>query len=508
MRDQKKYLVVILLVFVLFLPAIAIVSGIMLHRIHVQAYEDNLSKAKECYDAGEFAQAIEIYEKARSSRQAKDSDLVQPLAECLCKVGDYGEAAKLLENYYKKSGDLQVKEQLTQVFTQMDEANYSKAMERGKLFYKSKEYDKAIRWFTNALKNEPDKIEAVELLIKAYIAQGNPKKAQEVYHREKVNYQAKEVEELKQVIEKAMKDQTYEELLTKAEELYHAGTYEECFDTYKKAIALCPSKLKGYKKIVKAYQSLRRYDEAILLLKERMSENHSQKLQVLLENCKTLKNNESIRYEIFEKLYDAFQQEDTEIIYNILNSSDYTQYMDSGNTVYYCRDSENVSEAVPMQEGMIIYKSGYIYCGDFKDGERSGHGCYFSLADTKRGYTFYSGTWRNGLPNGAGKYDTTMKVTYHGVRKEYETVVEGKYSNGYEHGKMKRTLYQEGEYFGTLNYQAVNGIPQQAEEESQTNAYWNIPISYCIGSLDTTTDSIKYYYIKTAEDFLWQIDGL
>ena len=180
------------------------------------------------------------------------------------------------------------------------------------------------------------------------------------------------------------------------------------------------------------------------------------------------------------------------------------KWITEGNTYYYDAVEGYRSLKLPVDRGIVIYANGYIYCGSFFNGKRSGSGRLFGLEEDGKEYFLFTGEWKGDNPDGEGVLSTTMELPQEDKVRKYHVLVQGRFVHGIENGEMRRDFYYDDHYYGTLEYNCINGIPQPSLQEP-LDPKWNVASMYSIGKFITIDGTQDFQYQYTLER--WRVPG-
>lgn len=500
--DVSMNITVGIVLFCLCLFCIGILS---IKRHQKEKFEAVFKQASDYYAQENYEEAINSYYEALKYPSKRELEIVLNLSNAYIELKKYDEAAELLQTYYDKTKSTEVRNKVERTIDLLIDSEYATNIERGNIYSRSKEYSKAIREYLSAYRLRPDREEALELLIKAYLNHGEINPAQQMLDKAKEQTSKEVIQRLQQEIDLSMVKEQYSTLLTEADEFFYNGSYEECFQLYDEAVALFPYENEAYDAIVNAYVSLQQYDNAIEVIKNYESKYEYSELEKILKRIQEDKDTQERISSLLKTLYYALSDGDMQEVVDILNGDEYKDLIQEGVSYYYNAIDKRVSTQLPAKKGLIIYGSGYIYGGNLINGKRSGKGRYFSLTTDTLGYMLYTGEWKEDLPNGEGTLNTVMQIPYENERKEFVVTVQGTYRNGIENGDMRRDFYLDSSYFGSLEYKCASGIPQ--EKKVSINYYnWYNEYAYIIGNFITIEGIEEFYYIDVGEK--WKIPGM
>lgn len=166
----------------------------------------------------------------------------------------------------------------------------------------------------------------------------------------------------------------------------------------------------------------------------------------------------------------------------------------SGNCYVYAEDGFT-SDYTGTATGLYGLEGGgyYFYCGEYKDGERSGHGVYYLLTDVDNNtYDVYDGQWGNNKPNGQGTITTYNEPSDGEI---ITTAISGSYTDGYEDGDFTLTLTSDAGYTVTGSWTATMGKANDIRENYPDLDWSSISDSRIVYALAMSDDeSVKWYF--------------
>lgn len=262
------------------------------------------------------------------------------------------------------------------------------------------------------------------------------------------------------------KQPTVEEMLSQALELSNAGNYEEAILLYETVIEIEPNNYEAGYGLGHAYRSTGRTTDAISILEKtaKLSTDDKRAMyelgysyldageyQKARDTVKSEKTGNDMAPEVAILLVLSYSAEgDYDMAVSFFDNKsvqDYFMSMSENNVLYF----GPYNAAGQMHgKGVGIYDRGqYIYCGEYKNGLRSGHGVWLkgirldeetglpkngtsdSKPDSKMSYTYFEGAWENDKPNGYG--ENHLIYPQEG---DLSVTRSGNYTDGYENGEM------------------------------------------------------------------------
>lgn len=171
----------------------------------------------------------------------------------------------------------------------------------------------------------------------------------------------------------------------------------------------------------------------------------------------------NLEYEAqLSELYNRFDSGDIESAVELAKQNDY-RHMNGDITdgkLYYEGDG---------QSALGVYPDSFYYFGNWKDGERSGHGIWIQIPEddpdsgehSSLRYYMFEGEWANDAPNGEGVSSRFFDDKNSGggaINKEDR--ISGNYTNGLANGSMSKNIIRQDGSVITYTVSAVNGVDQ------------------------------------------------
>lgn len=500
-RGSKQ--IVIGIVLLLFGASILVVIGVRIHK--KQKFETLFHQGIADYETCDYVNALTQFQKALNYDSTQKTETVSYLADVYIALGDYESAAELLQDYYNKTNARELYVKFEDTLELLLDFQYEKSLERGNRYFNKQEYSKALHEYLEAYGLHSDRDEIVELVVSAYIKNGQIDEAKTFYASIKGKFDTNTLDHIKAEINQASLREKYELLITEAEDFFYNGNVKESVLVYDKAISLMPYELEAYEKLVDMYVSLQQYETAMQAIRSYEVEYEFDKLKEVEEFIKDEKEAEEEISRLMAQLYALISDGKMDSVVSIMRDADYSKWIQSGQAYYFNYSEQKISAQIPLKRGLVIYSSGTIYCGAFENGKRSGEGRYFGLTEDHLGYFLYVGEWKDDLPNGEGTLNTIMDATFQGKQEEFNVIVQGSYHDGIESGNMRRDFYLEDRYFGSLEYRCKDGMPEPVDLNIESYE-WTYGFSYNIGKFVTIKGTEAFNYICTRD--IWQIPGL
>jgi tetratricopeptide (TPR) repeat protein len=213
--------------------------------------EDNLNLAGSYLKLGRYTETVDTV-KPLVEANPKDADYNSLLANGYFYLGQTEDAAKYLDAVW----DTIVQNK------RIDEINT-----RGIIYFRRKNYEKAIETFNKSIEINPNDITANNTLSRIYAAQGDSKQAE--------IYQAKTENAQKLITENETKKSRFVQNYYRLEDAWKAKRYEEVITLSRQMIADTDDKNKSalYQYIAESYKALGKPDDAQKVLTEAQSLN-------------------------------------------------------------------------------------------------------------------------------------------------------------------------------------------------------------------------------------------
>lgn len=178
---------------------------------------------------------------------------------------------------------------------------------------------------------------------------------------------------------------------------------------------------------------------------------------------------------------------------NSQNASTVNNMMTSGCYVY--AEDGFTSDYTGTATGLYGLDFGgyYFYCGEYKDGKRSGDGIYYLLTDIDNNtYDIFEGEWENDKPNGAGTLTTYNELSDGEL---ITTSISGTYTDGCEDGDFTATLTSDAGYTITGDWTASMGAAEDIREQYPQYDWSGISTERIVYALlKDESDSTRWYF--------------
>lgn len=497
-RNKKQLVIGVVLLF------LCITSYLCIQKYKKMNMHTYINQAREYARIGLYEKAVSYYEKSLSYHPVDEVSLVLELSDVYYTLKDYDNAVACLKDYYKQTDDIRLKNKFNQTVDLIANTQYAEYMERANLYWESGDYHKALQEYKEAYRVCSNEKEVVIAIISTFIQLNQMEEAKQFYQNIMNDFEIDAREQMKKIIEDAELEVRYEQILEGAEEAFYNGDYESCYRDYRNAILLMPSKETAYKQMVDVYISQHQYERAQNVIREYIQLYSNYGLTEIEQYIDQRKTEEESINSIMQQLYVCLSNGEMDKVLEVVHAPEYTEWIKQGTSYYYDEKGGYQSSKLPVKSGMVIHTNGCIYCGDFSNGKRSGKGRYFGVEENELGYFLYNGDWVDDLPTGEGTLYTMMQVANNHELRDYKVTIQGGYKEGYESGEMQRDFYYDNQYYGTLKYYSIKGVPQAVDvlNFNHPQAQYS---TYTIGEFVTVEGTRDFQY--TYSFYGWKIPG-
>lgn len=459
--------------------------------------------AENYLKAGKYDQAAAAYDQALSAKGDDKELLTIGLADAYVGMENYDKALEVLRSCYEKTSGKRVKEKIEEVISAKTDYEYSQSISRAEIYFKNREYNKAIEAFEQAKKIKSKDPTAYRRIAEAYIRLDKYDLALEEVMEGLEITEDDSLDVTLSVVNTYLNQEQYMQLLEAASGYILQENFEDGIAKYKEAIELMPESSEAYEELAWFYLNNKEYEKALILLRNAVKITESDELTDLLAQASKQKNRKDQIKSILDSLGKAMINRNTTAITAIMNTDFFREVIASEEPVYYKIGSKEEIEG----QWMVIYNSQNVYYGDIKDDVREGEGFYFNLTEgnPEPGYCYYDGAWKDDLPNGTGK-SMEMKVVTNEEGQSYicKTLTEGSFADAVENGRMTKYFYEQGRITKQLNYTAKEGVPQPLDEDSSLVIPTPQLDCYVIGILWLGDEQSKEYYRVEAQT-IWGV---
>lgn len=191
------------------------------------------------------------------------------------------------------------------------------------------------------------------------------------------------------------------------------------------------------------------------------SKDAESKLNNIEEMLQSYEKN--LKYEAqLSELYNRFDTGDIESAVELAKQNDYRNMNGdiTDGKLYYEEGGRSA---------LGVYPDGFYYFGNWKDGERSGHGIWIQIPEEESAsgkhssllYYMFEGEWANDAPNGQGSSCRYFNDENSGdSSKIKEDQWTGNYTDGLANGSMHKNIVRQDGSVTTYDVKAVNGVDQ------------------------------------------------
>lgn len=256
---------------------------------------------------------------------------------------------------------------------------------------------------------------------------------------------------------------------------YKQGKLEEVELKYTECLAINRNDYRLYNLMAKAYFKESKYNEAIKVLnnginrfkkigaRKKGSKLYSNYKKIVELRAKFIKIQEtSQKYsKFYKKLLGAckkLKDDGEKEVIDVIASFPFATIAGCDRVTYYTSNGA-FTEKINSGTVLAVYRSQYIYYGEWKNGKKEGNGYLIAVKKGKDNTVsyLYKGEWKNNYPNGEGMVEYKK---YRNDKVVYYTKTKGNYTNGYEDGQMtlaKKKSSDSSELM--MNYSAKLGEP-------------------------------------------------
>lgn len=438
--------------------------------------------AENYLKAGSYEEAVTAYLKAMSMKESDKEWMAIGLADAYMGLNEYDKALEILRSYYQKASNTGVKEKIEEVSSKKTEYEYLQSLSRAEVFFKNKDYVKAISEYENAKLIKSKEVTSYIRIAEAYIEQGKYDLAREEALKGQALTGNKAFNDTLAQIDSYLLKEQYEEMLTQASEYIYQENYEDGIAKYEEARELLPYEIEAYVGLSQAYQLEEEYEKMVQVLKMATELFDNEDLKALLTQAYGLLEQAKERETVLSKLMDAMRRKNPEVITTILHLSFFTDNVLEDKPIYYGIDDVEDENNF----GLIVYYGYKAYYGEMRGGQRHGNGFSFMLTENngEAGYFLYDGDWENDMPSGEGRIEEEkVLLDQEGGKYTSKIVTEGTFHLGLENGIMMKIFYKDNTERGRIHYQTSNGVPKPTDiKNAQPNSAPGIT-SILIGEL-------------------------
>lgn len=449
--------------------------------------------AENYLNAGSYEQAIEAYEQALSMKNSDQELLTVGLAGAYAGINEYDKALEVLRSCYQKTSGLQVKEKIEEIISEKTEYEYLQSVSRAKVYYKNKDYDKAIDEYEEAKQIKSKDVTAFQGIVDAYIEMGEYDLAKEEVLEGQAITKDKNLDISLAVVDSYLRKEDYDTLIKKAAEYIYQENYDDGIEMYMEAIKLMPKENEAYIELAQIYLAKKQYEKVIEILSNAIELVENKEIKSLLTQAEEANTLEEERNKLMSQLYYALMDRKIAHITSIMELPIFSEdFVEDIPVCYPSGEIDNIAG-----KALIIYDNKTVYYGEFHDGKKQGEGIYFTITEgsLENGYYYYEGHWNKDFPNGSGR--TVEEKTLVNDRDEKYisiTTTEGGFVNAVENGRMTRYFTVDGEDAGKMMYTAKNGVPMPLSSENKQVTPTPEASVYVIGILSLDNEVTGEYY--------------
>lgn len=209
--------------------------------------------------------------------------------------------------------------------------------------------------------------------------------------------------------------------------------------------------------------------------------------------------------ELFD-YWDAYKMEAVNELLRLERIKEISAQLNGTNKFYYYGAVDSLGR--PHGRGLAVYRNNTYYCGDWKEGLRSGQGMWLQVAiydeaDEKNLGVLehmYNGRWSKDLPNGQGQEHFSYDHHVLNIKDKIITNVIGNFKDGYYHGEMYiMTTDSRGD---TKEWDGIckKGVWDILLEGSTTKGVWR--------STEMNQGDYEYYFMFPEDNVNQGIYGL
>ncbi|MBQ9990695.1 MAG: hypothetical protein IJP31_07120 [Lachnospiraceae bacterium] len=182
--------------------------------------------------------------------------------------------------------------------------------------------------------------------------------------------------------------------------------------------------------------------------------------------------------ELFE-FWDAYKMESVGDLIRLDRIREISATLNGTNKYYYYGSVDSLGR--PSGRGLAVYGNNTYYCGEWKEGLRSGQGMWLQIAiydeankNLNQGIVehMYNGKWSKDLPNGQGQEHFSFDYEVLEVEDKIIANVIGDFKDGYYHGDMYIMTTDSKGNTKEWNGVCKNGVWDTLLEGSLTKGVW------------------------------------
>lgn len=284
LRAKKRRVIAVILGLVLIL-------GIIIY-LNCRGQRDSSEQAvmaENYLESGNYNQAVQAYKTALTLKNADRGSLSLGLAQAYAGKHDYNSALEVLRSCYQDTSDNRLKEMIEEVTANKQDYEYNQRITVAEVYYKIKDYNKAIAEYQEAKKINRKEITPYQRIAQAYMEQGMYEKAREEILDGQELTGDESFDEQLVTVNACLAAEQYELMLSQAEEYINQENYKDGIEKYKNAILYLPEEKKAYQALAEVYIARSEYDNAVYLLQSAPKLSGSKELKELLKEARTLR---------------------------------------------------------------------------------------------------------------------------------------------------------------------------------------------------------------------------
>jgi len=465
-------------------------------------FEEQAVMAENYLKAGSYEQAIKAYEKALKMTKSDQESLTIGLANAYIGINEYEKALEVLRSCYTKTSGLKLINKIEEVSSEKADYEYDRSISCAKIYFKNKEYDKAIAEYQKAKQIKGKKSAAYHGIAEAYIEMSEFDLARKEVLDGRTITQDVTLEQILVVIDARILKEQYNTLVKQAAEYISQENYKDGIAKYLEAIDLMPKETQAYSELSQTYITQKEYDKVITLLKKVTEHIKDENLRSLLDQATDNQKLEKQKQQLLSKLYNALDSRSISEVTKLMKSPLFKDNIAADAPLQYVPFRDNISNKICM----IIYDSSNIFLGEVNSNKRVGKGIFFIVEpdSTKEGYYYYDGEWNNNVPDGEGKTVEEDQLTdKDGADYTNTLVTEGNFSNAEEDGRMMKYFYRDSKETGRLSYSAVKGVPILFTSDNNRISTNPKETSYVIGII--MRDGVEGEYFSVEPKTVWGV---
>ncbi len=371
-------------------------AGYKLYNSH--QFNSVMDTARNQYNAGNYEQAITTLNDAKQMKGADENEVVSLLADVYVDMDDYDTAMQEILKVYNQTGDADLYKKYQSIKEDADAYNFDEE----DIVYKDEGSDE------------------------------------------------------------------FQELISQARELVSSGDYDGAIEKCKEAGKMDDTLEAVYLVYASAYAKKNDYemavtilDKGITILNEKAGKSVSDDYNKLLKKYKSvgerLEEYADLMNNLYKSMDEVFAISSVKNAIDILTGDDFSDASAISEVTYYTEENGFIN-SISAGKGLAVYKNGYVYYGEFKNGKREGNGVLMAASneDDNIKYNLYKGEWSNDLPEGKG---SIIYVENFSTDDMAMSATAGTFKAGYEDGKMSRNKTVAGTKWGTMEYSVKQGVP-------------------------------------------------